>query len=147
MRQESGGVAVTASENPGQGRLRRRRNILIGVVILALMASVGGLLVSTSIKSPAQLAAQTSSPGLTRLTTTVQRQVITDTVLAQAVVGKPPEISGPAGGGAGGNGAQPIVTRIFLGPGSAVSPGRPILEVAGRPMFVFKGSYPAYRDL
>jgi len=151
-------VAVTASETPGsespggespvQGRLRRRRNILIGVVILALMASVGGLLVSTSIKSPAQLAAQTSSPGLTRLTTTVQRQVITDTVLAQAVVGKPPEISGPAGGGgSGGNGAQPIVTRIFLGPGSAVSPGRPILEVAGRPMFVFQGTYPAYRDL
>src|SRR5215469_4413158 len=123
MRQESGGVAVTASETPGsesprgespvQGRLRRRRNILIGVVVLALMASVGGLLVSTSIKSPAQLAAQTSSPGLTRLTTTVQRQVVTDTVLAQAVVGKPPEISGPAGGGGGaGNGAQPIVTRI-----------------------------------
>ena len=65
-------MAVTASETPGsespdgespvQGRLRRRRNILIGVVILALMASVGGLLVSTSIKSPAQLAAQTSSP-------------------------------------------------------------------------------------
>ena len=138
---------VTASESPGQGRLRRRRNILIGVLIVALMASIGGLLVSTSIKSPAQLAAQTSSPGLTRLTTTVQRQVVTDTVLAQAVVGKPPEISGPAGGGAGGNGAQPIVTRIFLGPGSAVIPGRPILEVAGRPMFVFKGSYPAYRDL
>src|SRR5215469_7237878 len=123
MRQESGGVAVTASENPGtespgnespgQVRLRRRRNILIGVVILALGASVGGLLLSTSIKSPAQLAAQTSSPGLTRLTTTVQRQVVTDTVLAQAVVSKPPEISGPAGGGgAGGNGAQPIVTRI-----------------------------------
>jgi hypothetical protein len=159
MRQESGDVAVTASETPGnespggespvQGRLRRRRNILIGVVVLALMASVGGLLVSTSIKSPAQLAAQTSAPGLTRLTTTVQRQVVTDTVLAQAVVSKPPEISGPAGGGggAGGNGAQPIVTRIFSGPGSAVSPGRPILEVAGRPMYVFKGSYPAYRDL
>jgi peptidoglycan hydrolase-like protein with peptidoglycan-binding domain len=159
MRQESGGVAVTASETPGsespggesplQGRLRRRRNILIAIVILALMASVGGLLVSTSIKSPAQLAAQTSSPGLTRLTTTVQRQVVADTVLAQAVVSKPPEISGPpgGGGGSGGNGAQPIVTRIFIGPGGAVSPGRPILEVAGRPMFVFKGSYPAYRDL
>ena len=57
-------MAVTASETPGsespggespvQGRLRRRRNILIGVVVLALMASVGGLLVSTSIKSPAR---------------------------------------------------------------------------------------------
>ena len=146
---ETPGSESPGGENPVQGRLRRRRNILIGVVILALMASVGGLLVSTSIKSPAQLAAQTSAPGLTRLTTTVQRQVVADTVLAQAVVSKPPEISGPpgGGGGGGGNGAQPIVTRIFIGPGGAVSPGRPILEVAGRPMFVFKGSYPAYRDL
>ncbi len=104
-------MGVTADESPGQGRLRRRRNILIGIVILALMASVGGLLLSTSIKSPAQQASETSSPGLTRLTTTVQRQVITDTVLAQAVVTKPPEISGPPGGGGGGggsNGAQPI---------------------------------------
>jgi hypothetical protein len=143
-------VGVTASQSPGQGRLRRRRNILIGVLIVALMASVGGLLLSTSIKSPAQQAAQTTPPGLTRLTTTVQRQVISNTVLAQAVVSKPPEISGPPGGGSGGGGSggvQPIVTRIFVGPGGAVSPGRPILEVAGRPMFVFKGSYPAYRDL
>lgn len=143
-------MGVTADESPGQGRLRRRRNILIGVVILALMASVGGLLLSTSIKSPAQQASETSSPGLTRLTTTVQRQVITNTVLAQAVVTKPPEISGPLGGGGGGggsNGAQPIVTRIFLRPGSAVGPGQVILEVAGRPMFLFQGTYPAYRNL
>jgi hypothetical protein len=88
------------------------------------------------------------------LTTPVQRQIISDSVLAQAVVTKPPEISGPAGGGggsggggSGGSGTQPIVTRIFLGPGSEVRPGQPILEVAGRPMFVFGGSYPAYRDL
>jgi peptidoglycan hydrolase-like protein with peptidoglycan-binding domain len=141
-------VDVTASESPGQGRLRRRRNILLGVVALALLASVGGLVYSTTIKSPAQLAAQTSSPGLTRLTTTVQRTVISNSVLAQGVVGKPPEISGPPGGGGGSGGsAQPIVTRIFLEPGEAVHPGQPILEVAGRPVFVFQGTYPAYRDL
>ena len=70
-------------------------------------------------------------------------------MLAQAVVSKPPGDLRAAGRWRwrAGNGAQPIVTRIFLGPGSAVSPGRPILEVAGRPVFVFKGSYPAYRDL
>ena len=142
-------MSVTTGDVPGQGRLRRRRNILIGVVVLALVASIGGLLVSTTIKSPAQQAAQTSSPGLTRLTTTVQRHVISDTVLAQGVVTKPPEISGPPGGGGGGGtgGAQPIVTRIFLGPGRTVRPGEPILEVAGRPVFVFQGTYPAYRDL
>jgi peptidoglycan hydrolase-like protein with peptidoglycan-binding domain len=143
-------VGVTAGESPGQGRLRRRRNIMVGVVFLALVASVGGLLLSTTIKSPTELAAQTRSPGLTRLTTTVQRQVVANTVLAQAVVTKPPEISGPPGGGGGGgssNGALSIVTRVFHGPGSAVGPGQVILEVAGRPVFLFQGTYPAYRNL
>jgi peptidoglycan hydrolase-like protein with peptidoglycan-binding domain len=141
-------VDVTAGESPGQGRLRRRRNILIGVVVLALIASIGGLLLSTNIKSPTQLAAETTPPGPTRLTATVESHVISDSILAQGVVGKPPEISGPSGGGGGGSGGgQPIVTRIFLGAGRRVRPGEPIVEVAGTPVFVLQGTYPAYRDL
>ncbi len=133
---------------PGSGRLRRRRRILLGVVALALAAAAGGLVVSTTIKSPAELAAQTRSPGLTQLTVTVRRQVITSTVLAQGVVAVPAEVSGPAASAGGGStGAQPIVTRIFLRAGTDVVPGSVILEVAGRPVFAFAGTIPAYRDL
>jgi hypothetical protein len=137
-----------AEENPGYARLRRRRIILLAVVIVALIGAVGGLLVSTTIKSPADQAAQSRPPGLTQLTATVHRQVITSTVLAQGVVSQPAEVSGPAASGGGGAaGTQPIVTRIFLHPGIDVVPGSVILEVAGRPVFVFGGTVPAYRDL
>jgi multidrug efflux system membrane fusion protein len=143
---------------PGSGRLRRRRRILLGVVALALAAAAGGLVVSTTIKSPAELAAQTRPPGLTQLTATVRRRVITSTVLAQGVIAVPAEVSGPAasagggsagGGSAGGGsaGAQPIVTHVFLHPGTDVVPGSVILEVAGRPVFAFAGTIPAYRNL
>lgn len=90
----------------GSGRLRRRRNILIAVAALAIVASAGGLVVSTYIKSPAEVAARSAPPALTELTVPVSREVITSTVLAQGVVATPPEVSqlsasaiggGPAG--------------------------------------------------
>jgi peptidoglycan hydrolase-like protein with peptidoglycan-binding domain len=139
----------------GSGRLRRRRNLLIAIASLAVVASVGGILVSTTIKSPAQLAAQSASPGLTQLTVPAIRQVITSTVLAQGKVTQPPEVSqlsGASGGGgaAGGTGAGvtlPVVTKIFRPAGSQVTAGNVIVEVAGQPLFAFQGSVPAYRNL
>jgi peptidoglycan hydrolase-like protein with peptidoglycan-binding domain len=142
-------VGIDAGDSAGYARPRRGRIILIAVVIVAVIGAVGGLLVSTSIKSPADLAAQSQPPRLTQLTATVRRQVISSTVLAQGAVSQPAEVSGPAasGGGGGSAGAQPIVTQIFLHIGTDVVPGSVILEVAGRPVFVFAGTIPAYRNL
>jgi Putative peptidoglycan binding domain len=134
----------------GQQRLRRRRIVLIAVVALAVLASGGGLLLATTIKSPAELAAQTAPPAPTQLTVPVTRQVITSTVLAQGIVNPPTEVSQlPAAdnGGGGGNGALPVVTKIFYKVGSIVEPGQVILEVAGRPFFALQGTVPAYRNL
>lgn len=139
-----------ASDKPGRDRLHRRRQIVLGIAIVAILASVGGLLLSATIKSPAQLAAETRSPGLTRLTAPVQRRVISVSVMAQAVISKPEEVSMPASG-AGRVGAQgstePIVTRVFRHPGSILHPGEAILEVNGDPVFVFQGTVPSYRDM
>ena len=138
----------------GSGRLRRRRNILVGIAVLAVLAAAGGLLVSTTIKSPAEVAAQAAPPASTRLTVPASRQVITSTVLAQGVVSKPAEVSqlagatsGAGGGGGGTSGGLPVVTKIYERPGGVVTTGTVIVEVAGRPLFVFPGSSPAYRDL
>ena len=136
---------------PGYGRLRRRRIILLAVIGVAVIASIGGLLISTTIKSPAQQAAETKAPGLTRLTAPVQDTVIRNTVQADGLITKPPQISSLSGGGGGGGGgggnAQQVVTKIFYPPGSFVAPGNVIIEVAGRPFFVFQGTVPAYRDM
>ena len=143
-------------DKPGSGRLRRRRVILLAVIGLAVIAAVGGLLISTTIKSPAQQAAETQAPGLTRLTAPVQDTVIRNTVQADGLITKPPQISslssggGAAAGGAaagGGGNAQQVVTKIFHPPGSFVGPGNVIIEVAGQPFFVFQGTVPAYRDM
>jgi peptidoglycan hydrolase-like protein with peptidoglycan-binding domain len=142
-------AGVTAEPGrTGSQRLRRRRILLISVAALAVVASVGGLLISTSIKSPAQLAAETAPPALTQLTVPVTRQVIDSTVLAQGIVNHPAEVSQLAGANSGGgSGELPVVTKIFRKVGSIVEPGNVIVEVAGRPFFVFQGSVPAYRSL
>lgn len=145
------GVDVPVGDKPGYGRLRRRRIILLAVVVLAVIGSVGGLLLSTTIRSPAQQAAETTSPGLTRLTAPVEDTVIRNTVQANGMITKPPQISSLSGGGSaggtGGGNAQQVVTKIFRPPGSFVAPGNVIIEVAGQPFFVFQGSVPAYRDM
>lgn len=143
-------LTLPGTGQPGTNRLRRRRLVVIAVAVLAIIASAGGLLISTRIQSPAQLAAQTTPPAPTQLTVPVTHQVITSTVLAQAVVKAPPEVaqlSGANSGGGGGNGALPVVTRIFFPKGSTPVPGSVIVEVAGRPLFVFQGTVPAYRNL
>jgi hypothetical protein len=145
------GVDVPVVDKPGYGRLRRRRIILLVIVALAVVASSGALLLSSSIKSPAQQAAEIKSPGLTRLTAPVQDTVIRNTVQASGVITKPAQISslgsGGGGGGSVGGNAQQVVTKIFRAPGSYVSPGNVIIEVAGQPFFVFQGKVPAYRDM
>jgi hypothetical protein len=147
-------VESSIEASSGSGRLRRRRNILVGIAVLAVLAAAGGLLVSTTIKSPAEVAAQAAPPASTRLTVPASRQVITSTVLAQGVVSKPAEVSqlagatsGAGGGGGGTSGGLPVVTKIYERPGGVVTTGTVIVEVAGRPLFVFPGSSPAYRDL
>jgi peptidoglycan hydrolase-like protein with peptidoglycan-binding domain len=144
-------------EGHGDSRLRRRRVILLGVVALVVIAAVSGLLVSTQIKSPAEQAAQAKPPPLTQLTATVQRTVLTATVLGQAAIGAPNEYSpstvssggggGSGGGGSAGQNVQSIVTRVFARKGSYIGQGTVMFEVAGRPFFLLLGSVPAYRSL
>jgi hypothetical protein len=141
-------VVLPESGQAGSHRLRRRRTLLVAAVALAVVASVGGLLISTTIKSPAEQAAQSAPPPLTQLTAPVTRQVITSTVLAQAVVKAPAEVSQLPGADSGAApGELPVVTKIFRPVGSTVQAGNVIVEVAGRPLFVLAGGVPAYRNL
>ena len=137
----------------GYDRLRRRRIILLASVAFVVLVGATALLLTSQIKSPAEQAAQTNPPALTELTVPVQRTVLITTVLGEAVVGPPKEVSPSAIGGSGGGAAasnqnvQPIVTRIFRHSGSTVGQGSVLLEVAGQPFFVLQGTVPAYRNL
>lgn len=134
-------------------RLRVRRRGFLAIAGTALLAALAGILVSPLIKSPAQVDAEVTPPAPTVLTAPVGRQVVTSTVLAQGVVSESAEFSGPVSFGAAGASADgsadtlPVVTRIFKPVGSEVSAGTVLAEVAGRPLFVFAGPVPVYRDL
>jgi peptidoglycan hydrolase-like protein with peptidoglycan-binding domain len=145
-------VATSADGGGRVSRLRRRRVIVLVIVVLAVLAAVGELLLTSQIKSPAEQAAQTQPPAATQLTATVQRTVLTRTVLAQGAVGAPKEftpsqVGGGSGGATGGQNVQEIVTHVFCRKGSLASQGSVLLEVAGQPYFVLQGTVPAYRDL
>jgi multidrug efflux system membrane fusion protein len=132
-----------------RNRMRRRRIFALAVVGLVIVAVIGAFLLTSAIKSPAEQAEETKAPAATPLTVPVVKTVLTATVLAQAAVGAPPEVSPSVlgGGGGGGGDVQPIVTRVYHGQGSYVGQGTVLVEVAGQPFFVLGGTVPAYRDL
>ncbi|MGB6454778.1 MAG: peptidoglycan-binding domain-containing protein [Streptosporangiaceae bacterium] len=136
-----------------RSRLRTRRRGFLAIAGTALAAALAGILVSPLIKSPAQVDAEVTPPAPTVLTAPVIQQVVSSTVLAQRVVAEPDEFSGPVSFGASGasgdstGDTMPVVTRVFKSAGSEVSAGTVLAEVAGRPLFVFAGSVPVYRDL
>lgn len=142
--------AIDSGRRP-YNRMRRRRIIALAVVAFVILAVTGAVLLTLYIKSPAQQAAETRAPATTQLTVPVVRTVLSTTVLGQAVVDPPREVSpsniGSSATGSAGEDVQKVVTRIFHGTGSYVGPGQVILEVAGRPFFAFPGSVPAYRNL
>lgn len=146
-------VDSAVEDAPAHDRLRRRRVVLFAVVAVVVVAAATALLLTSQIKSPAEQAAQTRPPALTELTAPVQKTVLRTTVLGQAVVGPPKEVSPSSIGGSGGSAVtanenvQSIVTRIFRHSGSTVAQGSVLLEVAGQPFFVLQGTVPSYRNL
>ena len=110
---------MTAESDPARPpRLRRRRTVALTVAGVAAVAATGGVLAATSIKSPAQLAAETAPPPLTQLSAPVTRQVITGTVQAPGVVKPPREVAGLAGPAAA---VLAVVTRCDPAPRCARS--------------------------
>jgi len=79
------------------------------------------------------------------LTETVERRTLTNELVFRGTVTAAQ--STDVGQGAGLAGAVPIVTRLPLAPGDALDEGGVSIEVSGRPVLVFAGDFPFYRDL
>lgn len=122
----------------------RRRRALLGVVGIAVVLAVAGLLASTAIRSPADELADAAPPEPTLLTADVVRTTVRETVIVRGTVSaaRQYEVTPAAPQG----GAQ-IVTAEGLAAGSEIAQGALLVEVAGRPLFALAGEKPAYRDL
>jgi peptidoglycan hydrolase-like protein with peptidoglycan-binding domain len=143
--------ADAVEDRPGRtggAALARRRQWLV-VMVVATVAAAGGAVASPLlIRSPAQIAADAAPPPPSVLTATVSSRVLKQTVIIRGTVSASQTVSvagsAPAGDNAGG---KPVVTRVAVRAGAAVSPGQVLVEVSGRPIFALSGTVPAYRDL
>ncbi|MFE6198181.1 efflux RND transporter periplasmic adaptor subunit [Streptomyces sp. NPDC057838] len=123
--------------------LRRRRRALAGSTVAAASLIAVGFAAGSAIRSPQQVAADAAGPGLTTLTTPVERRVLTSTVLLRGDVTASRTVDVTPSS----KEAQAIVTAVKAEQGQEIGPGRVILEVSGRPLFALPGGKPAYRDL
>ncbi|MEU7582272.1 efflux RND transporter periplasmic adaptor subunit [Streptomyces sp. NPDC041068] len=125
---------------------RRRRTVVIlvaGAVILTGTGAAAGRL----IKSPQQAAAEAGPPEPDVLTAPVERRVLKDTVVTRGLVRAQQTLDISTSGTGGGEASRSIVTRVKVKQDDKVAPGHVLVEVSGRPVFVLRGSLPAYRDL
>ncbi|GAA0584818.1 hypothetical protein GCM10010172_82260 [Paractinoplanes ferrugineus] len=125
--------------------LSRRRSVLLWIAAGTTVLSATGLVLSSMIKSPAQLAAETQAPARTRLTAVVQSRVLRETVVLRGTVAQARTLD-----------ATPtsvfeaqrlVVTGIRAKAGDWVKEGQVVGEVSGRPVILLRGDFPAYRDI
>ena len=131
----------------------RVRKTLIFTIAAACLAIASGLVGATLVKSPSQLAAETSPPPPTVITAPVVRQVLSESVVTRGTFAAghswsftPTSVAATAGN-PGGNAGGLVVTGQFAQAGQQVHSGQVIAEVSDRPIFVLAGPYPLWRDL
>lgn len=138
-------AVVAERAAPPTARLVRRQRIFIGAACAATLVSVGALVASTWIKSPAQQLADQGAPGASLLTAPVVKQVLSKTVTVRGTVvaGGAISVQPTTAQGA----AALVVTALPKKAGSQVAAGEVLAQVSGRPVIALQGQLPAYRDL
>jgi peptidoglycan hydrolase-like protein with peptidoglycan-binding domain len=143
-------------------RLARRRRVLFVVGGAAALLAIGGLIGSSFVKSPQQIAATTAAPRPTVTTAKVASRVVTSSVQMRGVVypatqydvypSAPETATGTgsaAGGSASGSGSSAgvYISRLDVAAGQTISNGGQLAAVDGEPLFVLAGTVPAWRDI
>jgi peptidoglycan hydrolase-like protein with peptidoglycan-binding domain len=146
-------------------RLARRRRALFWVAGGAALLAIGGLVGSSFVKSPQQIAADTAAPPATATTAKVVSQILTSSVQMRGVVypgtqydvypSAPGSDAGASGTGSaaggsptGGSSSGPVyISRLGVAAGQRVSNGEKLAEIDGEPLFALAGRVPAWRDI
>ncbi|MBL3698589.1 hypothetical protein D3228_02840 [Leucobacter luti] len=97
------------------------------------------------IVSPAELAARTAPPKAGPVTAAVETREIENTVVTRGDVTYADAVDVSLD--TGGSDARPVITGHVPEAGAEFNAGSIALEVAGRPVIVFPGELPAYRNL
>ncbi len=142
-----GGIAAV----PVRSVLARRRRAAAAVVGAAVLLSAGGFAAGLLVKSPAQVAAATGPPAPTAISAPVVRRVLSQAVVMRGVFAlrrqypvAPASVAASPGNPGGG---ALVVTGMYVRRGDRVRSGELLAEVSDRPVFVFEGPLPLWRDI
>ncbi len=142
---EADGPGDDSSTARHDGRQRRRQAIV--VVGVAVLAGIGGMLVGTQVRSPADEAASRAAPTPSRITVPVERQVLESSlVLSGEVQFNEPVTIKLAGAVGVPTDETQVITRLPA-VDQVVNEGDVPFEVSGRPVFFLQGDLPMYRRL
>jgi multidrug efflux pump subunit AcrA (membrane-fusion protein) len=116
---------------------------VVGLVALVVGAGVSWG-VASRVQSPEQAAARATEPEASWITAPVELRVLASTVVFRGDVA--PQVSLAVGVPSSVEGTG-VVTRVPPTAGADVPEGSLVVEVSGRPVFVFAGDVPVYRSL
>jgi multidrug efflux system membrane fusion protein len=137
-------VLMSAWHKPSSP-MHRRRRAAAQLALFCLVAVVAGIGAARLIKSPAQLAAQTAPPPLTRLTVPVRYGPLTASIVARGSVNAGASVTASPTSEVGA--ARLVVSAVKANVGRPVHPGMIVGEVSGRPLIALPGAVTAYRNL
>jgi hypothetical protein len=130
------------AETPMTLTRRRLATLVAATVVVSVVATV---LASLLIRSPAEVAARAGAPDPTPILVPAEMRKIETKVVTRATgkYGSPRDVVLVKSGMKAGARTVTSLPQV----GAALDEGAVMLSVSGRPLFVFRGDQPAYRDL
>jgi peptidoglycan hydrolase-like protein with peptidoglycan-binding domain len=124
---------------------KKQTYVLVGVLVIAAIAAIGGWVASKQIQSPADMAARAAPPTPSPILVPIEKRVLSSEIitrgtarfgLPQAISIVPSALKADAG---------LIATLPLLN--THLKEGDVLLTASGRPVFILQGRLPTYRDL
>ena len=125
--------------------MNRTRGVLI-LVAAMVVAAVGGWIAGSRIESPAEAAARTQAPAPSPILVPAEQRALSTDVITRGTgrFGSPQTISIAS------SSVKGDLPRVLTGvpeQGAEFDAGMVILRISGRPVFLFAGEVPSFRDL
>jgi multidrug efflux pump subunit AcrA (membrane-fusion protein) len=123
----------------------KRRTLALGLFIVVVIAALAGWLAGELIRSPAEVAAQRTPPEPSPILVPVEERLLSSDVVTRGTArfGSPQALTLATSDLKSGH---RIVTRLPA-TGANLAEGDVVLTVSDRPVFLFQGRTPSYRDL
>ncbi|MDX3237562.1 peptidoglycan-binding protein [Streptomyces sp. ME03-5709C] len=129
------------------GTLTRSRRWVALTAVAAVVLAGAGVVAAGLIKSPAQAAADADAPVQGALTAPVEYRVLTSSVITRGKVVADQSVAVTPRVTAGEGAAGAMLSKLSVSSGDRLKAGQVLMEVSGRPVFVWKGQVAGYRDL